>query len=68
MEIVDPETNQIYHFICQKWLATNQDDGMISREIPALENKGLRLATARESIGSSSSKDFGLEMKGKQAD
>lgn len=53
-----------YHFICQKWLATNEDDGMISREIPALENKALRLATARESA-SGSSLDYALEMKGK---
>jgi hypothetical protein len=34
---------------------------MISREIPALESKGLRLAAARESISSS---NYGLEMKG----
>jgi hypothetical protein len=37
---------------------------MISREIPALENKALRLAAARESL-SGSSTDYGLEMKGK---
>ncbi len=53
-----------YHFICQKWLAVDKDDGMISREIPALENKALRLAAARESL-SGSSTDYGLEMKGK---
>jgi len=37
---------------------------MISREIPALENKALRLASARESV-SGSSMDYNLEMKGK---
>jgi len=37
---------------------------MISREIPALENKALRLAAARESTSGLSS-DYGLEMKGK---
>lgn len=49
--------------MCQKWLATDKDDGMISREIPAIENKGLRLAAARESV-SGGSVDYGLEMKG----
>ncbi len=53
-----------YHFPCQKWLATDKGDGMISREIPALENKALRLAAARESASGLSS-DHGLEMKGK---
>jgi hypothetical protein len=43
-------------------LATDKGDGMISREILALENKALRLAAARESV-SGSSKDYGLEMK-----
>ena len=37
---------------------------MISREIPALENRALRLAAARESI-TGTSVDYGLEMKGK---
>jgi len=37
---------------------------MISREIPAFENKALRLAAARDSL-SGSSTDHGLEMKGK---
>lgn len=64
VEIVDSETEKVYHFVCQKWLATNEDDGMISREIPALENKALRLANARESV-SGSSMDYNLEMKGK---
>lgn len=45
-------------------MAIDEDDGMISREIPALENKGLRLAAARESL-SGSPTNFGLEMKGK---
>ncbi|CAF4587849.1 unnamed protein product [Rotaria sp. Silwood1] len=62
VEIVDPETGQIYHFVCQKWLATDMDDGLICREIPALENKALRLAAARRG-SAGSSVDFGLEMK-----
>ncbi|CAF4073398.1 unnamed protein product, partial [Rotaria sordida] len=62
VEITDPETNQLYHFVCQKWLATDKDDGLISREIPAFENKALRLAAARESFAGSSV-DYGLEMK-----
>lgn len=37
---------------------------MISREILALENKALRLATARGSA-SGSALDYALEMKGK---
>ena len=37
---------------------------MISREIPALENKALRLAAAREGV-TGSSVDYGLEMKSK---
>jgi hypothetical protein len=50
--------------MCQKWLAVDKDDGMISRELPALDNKALRLAAARESV-TGSSNDYGLEMKGK---
>ncbi len=50
--------------MCQKWLATDKDDGMISREIPALESKGMRLATAREGA-SGAPLDYGLEMKRK---
>lgn len=53
-----------YHFICQKWLATDKDDGMISRELPALESNAFRLATAREGT-SGAPLDYGLEMKGK---
>ena len=64
VEIVDPETQHVYHFNCQKWLAVDMDDGMISREILASENKALRLAAARESM-SGASMDRGLEMKGK---
>jgi len=53
-----------YPFICQKWLATDKGDGMISREIPALDNKALRLAATRESTSKSSS-DYALETKRK---
>ncbi|CAF3698383.1 unnamed protein product [Rotaria sp. Silwood1] len=38
IEIIDPETGLRYHFICQKWLAIDEDDKMISREIYASEN------------------------------
>ncbi|CAF2713886.1 unnamed protein product [Rotaria sp. Silwood2] len=62
VEIIDPETNQTYYFICKSWLATDIDDGLLCREIPALENKALHLATAcKDSAGSSV--DFDLEMK-----
>ena len=37
---------------------------MISREIPAMENKAVRLAAARESVAGTPT-DFGLERKGK---
>ncbi|CAF5003870.1 unnamed protein product, partial [Rotaria socialis] len=53
-----------YLFICQKWLADDMDDRVICREIPAMDNKALRLATARGSA-SGSSMDYGLEMKSK---
>ncbi|CAF0968400.1 unnamed protein product [Rotaria sp. Silwood1] len=46
IEIVDPETAIKYHFICEKWLAVDIDDRMISFEILALENKVIS-----ESIG-----------------
>jgi hypothetical protein len=49
--------------MCQKWLGVNVEDGMISREIPALESKEMRLAAARESVTGSPT-DFGLERKG----
>ncbi|CAM2710921.1 unnamed protein product [Rotaria socialis] len=62
VEIFDPETDQSYLFICQKWLADDMDDRVICREIPAMDNKALRLATARGSA-SGSSMDYGLEMK-----
>ncbi|CAF1135774.1 unnamed protein product [Rotaria sordida] len=41
IEIVDLESGTRYHFICEKWLAVNIDDRMISREIPTFENKIL---------------------------
>ena len=45
-------------------MAKDQDDGMSSRESPAMENKARRLAAARESIAGAAT-DFGLERKGK---
>lgn len=45
-------------------MATDKDDGMISRELPALESNAFRLATAREGT-SGAPLDYGLEMKGK---
>ncbi len=53
-----------YHFICQKWLATDEDDKMISREIPAIESRGNRSGAPLENI-SESSLDYGLEMQSK---
>ncbi|CAF3723658.1 unnamed protein product [Rotaria sp. Silwood1] len=39
IEIIDPETGLRYHFICQRWLAVDEDDKKISREIYASEHK-----------------------------
>jgi hypothetical protein len=45
-------------------LADNEDDRVICREIPAMENKALRLASAREGV-TGSANAYGLKMKGK---
>ncbi|CAF4496641.1 unnamed protein product, partial [Rotaria sp. Silwood2] len=48
IEIVDPEIGVRYHFICEKWLAVDIGDRMISREILAFENKVLPASTRHQ--------------------
>ncbi|CAF2908011.1 unnamed protein product [Rotaria sp. Silwood2] len=48
IEIVDPETGLRYYFICEKWLASDEGDKMISREIYALENKTRHPSPVRQ--------------------
>jgi hypothetical protein len=45
-------------------LASDKDDGMISREIPSLESKGVRSTVAHKDI-SESLVDYGLKVKSK---
>ncbi|CAF4740524.1 unnamed protein product, partial [Rotaria sp. Silwood2] len=45
IEIVDPETGLRYYFTCEKWLASDEGDKMISREIYAFEKKKTSFIT-----------------------
>ncbi|CAF0916712.1 unnamed protein product [Rotaria sordida] len=45
IEIADPDTGFRYYFICEKWLAVDEGDKMLSREIYASENKSHDLSS-----------------------
>ncbi|CAF3090427.1 unnamed protein product [Rotaria sp. Silwood2] len=47
IEIVDPETGLRYYFTCEKWLASDEGDKMISREIYAFEKKKTSFITCK---------------------
>ena len=49
--IQDLSSNQIYYFVCGRWLATNEEDGAIIREIVARDADGASsLATKQYGI------------------
>ncbi|ESP04057.1 hypothetical protein LOTGIDRAFT_109826, partial [Lottia gigantea] len=39
--VTDLQTNQIYFFLCNRWLAVEEDDGMIDRILPVAGNSDV---------------------------
>lgn len=63
VEINDPNSQRTYLFNCQNWLSTNEGDGKISRELPAIDPAQLKRVKFRQ--GANSLKDqFMLETEG----
>lgn len=62
-QVEDPKAKQTYFFPCQRWLATDEDDGQIMRTLvpvdPSLKAKlsGKGVKAIRDEVG--------LETKGK---
>ena len=47
VEINDKLADENYVFPCNRWLATSEDDGQISRELVAVDDRALRLERKR---------------------
>ncbi len=63
VEIFNPNTQRSFLFNCQNWLAKNQGDGKISRELPAIDPNMLKHVKFR--AGTKDLKDqFLLETEG----
>ena len=54
-----------YFFPCQRWLATNKDDGQISRELVPVD-AALKRKLTRQDSSTAIRDQIGLETKGKQ--
>ncbi|XP_071500737.1 lipoxygenase homology domain-containing protein 1-like [Diadema antillarum] len=63
VEIEDPKNNVRYYFPCQRWLATNRDDGQIARELIPVEKEVIARALQRRKSSTSIREDIGLELK-----
>jgi hypothetical protein len=68
VEIEDKLKAQRYVFPCDRWLATNEDDGQISRDLPALTSEDYNAEQKRKMTRRQSSKALvdalDLESKG----
>ena len=68
VEIEDKLKGQRYVFPCDRWLATNEDDGQISRDLPALTSEDYNAEQKRKMTRRQSSKalvdSLDLESKG----
>jgi hypothetical protein len=64
VEIYNPATKKTYLFNCQNWLAKNEGDGKITRELPAIDPEMLKKVKFR--AGTKELKDqILLETEGK---
>ncbi len=68
VDIEDKLKDQRYVFPCDRWLATNEDDGQISRDLPALTSEDYNAEQKRKMTRRQSSKalvdSLDLESKG----
>ena len=48
VEIFNPNTQRTYLFNCQNWMAKNEGDGKITRELPAIDPDMLRRVKFRD--------------------
>lgn len=69
VEVEDTLNSERYVFPCDRWLATDEDDGQISRELPALTAKDFNAEQKRKMTRRQSTKtlvdSLDLESKGK---
>ncbi|XP_063957148.1 lipoxygenase homology domain-containing protein 1-like [Lytechinus pictus] len=63
VEVEDPKKNTRYYFPCQRWLATNRDDGQIARELIPVDKDVINRALQRKKSSTSIREDIGLELK-----
>ncbi|XP_030851144.1 lipoxygenase homology domain-containing protein 1 isoform X2 [Strongylocentrotus purpuratus] len=63
VEVEDPKKNARYYFPCQRWLATNRDDGQIARELIPVDKDLINRALQRKKSSTSIKDQFGLELK-----
>ena len=48
VEIIDDDTQEKYNFPCERWLAKDEDDGSLMRELPC--SNSLMAAASKESL------------------
>ena len=55
-----------YYFPCQRWLATDKDDGQIARDLIPVEKEAIQRSLQRKKSTTSLREEFALETKGMQ--
>ncbi|CAL8278491.1 unnamed protein product [Merluccius merluccius] len=61
VEIVDTKEDTTYYFPCKRWLAVNEDDGQIARELVPVDEAFMK--KGEDDDGEESSTTLGLEQK-----
>uniref|UniRef100_A0A673ZXF5 Lipoxygenase homology PLAT domains 1 n=1 Tax=Salmo trutta TaxID=8032 RepID=A0A673ZXF5_SALTR len=62
VEIVDTKDETTYYFPCNRWLAVDEDDGQIARELVPVDEAFMKRDDDEEGTGAAT---LGLEQKGK---
>uniref|UniRef100_A0A8C7GXA2 Lipoxygenase homology PLAT domains 1 n=1 Tax=Oncorhynchus kisutch TaxID=8019 RepID=A0A8C7GXA2_ONCKI len=62
VEIVDTKDDTTYYFPCNRWLAVDEDDGQIARELVPVDEAFMKRDDDEEGTGAAT---LGLEQKGK---
>uniref|UniRef100_A0A8C7SHR4 Lipoxygenase homology domains 1b n=1 Tax=Oncorhynchus mykiss TaxID=8022 RepID=A0A8C7SHR4_ONCMY len=65
VEIVDTKDDTTYYFPCNRWLAVDEDDGQIARELVPVDEAFMKRDDDEEGTGAAT---LGLEQKGKSLD
>ncbi|XP_022094211.1 lipoxygenase homology domain-containing protein 1-like isoform X2 [Acanthaster planci] len=63
VEVEDKMHNRRYYFPCQRWLATNKDDGQISRDLIPVEKEVIQRSLSRRRSSTSVREEIALEAK-----